>query len=108
MRKLIIKLPDDVAATFEVQPVIVMFPTSREGYFRFLDAAENMHVGLAAGSQVIAKLQGLQGLTPEAAEGLQVLSDIVRHLVEFEAQMQAFFAPSVAISHHGGKGERLQ
>jgi hypothetical protein len=107
-RNLTFLLPDDTAATFEAKPVIVMFPTDREGYLGFLDAAENMHVGLAASAPVLAKLKGLDGLTAEAAEGLQVLSDITRHLVEFEAVIQAFFAPSVPIEHRSGKGVTLQ
>jgi hypothetical protein len=108
MRKLTINLPAEVAATFETKPVIVMFPTNRDGYLGFLDACENVHVGLEASMQVLAKLEGLEGHTAEAAEGIEVLSNITRHLVAFEAALQAFFAPSVAISHLNGKGETLQ
>lgn len=108
MRKLIVKLPNDVAATFESQPVIVMFPTNREGYFGFLDAAAKLNVGMSASKQVLSNLRGLEGLTPEAAEGLQVLTKLVHKMAAFEVLMQAYFAPSVAISYLGGKGERLQ
>lgn len=108
MRKLTIQLPDETAATFEVKPVIVMFPTDREGYLGFLDAAQNISGGLQASTSVLAKLRVLDGLTIEAIEGIEVLSNITRHLVEFEAVLQVFFSPSVAIEYRTGKGVTLQ
>jgi hypothetical protein len=108
MPKLTINLPEGTAATIEIKPVIVMSPTDRDGYLGFLDACENVHVGLEASMQVLTGLKGLEGLTADAAEGIEVLSDITRHPVAFEAALQAFFAPDVAISHLNGKDETLQ
>lgn len=108
MRKLIIKLPDETAATFEAQPVIHMIPTNRESYLAFLARATDLHDGVAASLQVLTKLKGLDGLTAETAEGLRILAEIMRHLVMCEEVMQAFFEPGIAIATRDGRGERLQ
>lgn len=102
--QLTIILPETASAEFERRDVILLTPTSEREYLAWLQSMANLHDGLAAMKQVLAKLRAEPGQTPGIKEGLKVLSDILPHMIGTEEAMQRFYEPSCAIHNPGRKG----